>query len=118
MAAKNELKFAVALLILSVNVACSSVTVGSRHGEQHTLWKQSTPEAQGMNSAQLMDLLNYVEKQGRPLDSILVIRNGSTVLEQYYHGYAPNTKHILNSCTKSFVSALVGIAIDQRYLKR
>ena len=59
----------------------------------------------------------------KDLDSVLVIRNGYIVLEMYpsnydygftkIHIYNENMTHILHSVTKSFSSALIGIAIQQ-----
>ena len=47
---------------------------------------------------------------------IVVRKNGQTVYENYYNGYtASNTIHI-TSVTKSIVSALIGIAINQGYI--
>ncbi len=48
---------------------------------------------------------------------IVVRKNDQTVYENYYNGYtAGNTVHI-TSVTKSIVSALMGIAIDQGYIE-
>lgn len=69
-----------------------------------------------MDSTVLAKLLEYIKEQNNDLHAILVIRNGYIVLEAYYSPYNQDKKHILNSCTKSFVSALVGIAIDKGYI--
>ena len=45
--------------------------------------------------------------------SVLILDNGALVLEEYFYEYNAETVHQLRSATKSFVSALVGIAIDQ-----
>jgi CubicO group peptidase (beta-lactamase class C family) len=45
--------------------------------------------------------------------SMLVLRHGKPVLEQYWNGYNKDTLHDLRSATKSITSLLVGIAIDQ-----
>ena len=47
---------------------------------------------------------------------MVVRKNGKTVYENYYNGYtADNTVHIA-SVTKSFISALIGIALDKGYI--
>lgn len=109
--------FAAVLLISLVLASRKStgIAVGSKKGGAPTSWPSSTPEKQGMDSAALVRLLDHVENQPG-VDGLLVIRNGAIVLEAYYAPYTGNQKHILNSCTKSFVSALVGIAIDRGYL--
>jgi CubicO group peptidase (beta-lactamase class C family) len=93
------------------------ITVGTKHGESQPFWKSSPPEKQGMDSTVLAQLLDFIKGQNKGLQSILVIRNGYIVLENYSDSSTWDQKHILNSCTKSFVSALVGIAIDKGYIK-
>lgn len=79
-------------------------------------WRTSTPEQQGMDSEQLVKMMDYVQKLGYDLHSLLIVRNGYLVMEAYWHPFQPDTKHVLQSCTKSFTSALVGIAIDKGYI--
>jgi CubicO group peptidase (beta-lactamase class C family) len=76
-------------------------------------WQTSTPEAQGMDSVVLSAMLDEIAKGGINIHSVLVIRNGYLVLEAYGYPYTAEMPHQLNSATKSFASALVGIALDQ-----
>jgi CubicO group peptidase (beta-lactamase class C family) len=41
------------------------------------------------------------------------VRSGYLVLERYYGGFGQDDRHLVASVTKSFISALIGIAIDQ-----
>jgi CubicO group peptidase (beta-lactamase class C family) len=45
--------------------------------------------------------------------SFLLARNGTLVLEEYFHGWGADDLHRIASCTKSVSSLLVGIAIDR-----
>ena len=45
--------------------------------------------------------------------SLLVQRNGVLVAEDYFHGYTPDSLHDVRSVTKSVISVLVGIAIEE-----
>lgn len=48
---------------------------------------------------------------------IIVLKKGETVYENYFNECtSTNTIHIY-SATKSIISALIGIAIDKRYIK-
>jgi len=76
-------------------------------------WQISTPEQQGLDSAQLAQMFVRIKDQGLNLHSLLVIRNGFIVVEAYFNPYGQSIKHELYSVTKSFTSALVGIAIDK-----
>ena len=76
----------------------------------------STPEEQGIDSAVLVSMFDYVEQQNADVHSILIVRNGHMVMEAYFHPYHQNRRHDVYSCAKSFTSALIGIAIDKGYL--
>lgn len=79
----------------------------------------STPEAQSMNALKLDTLLNDIGegKKYPDVDGLLILRNGYLLAERYYHGYDEGTLHTVQSVTKSFTSALVGIAIEKGFIK-
>jgi metal-dependent hydrolase (beta-lactamase superfamily II)/CubicO group peptidase (beta-lactamase class C family) len=79
-------------------------------------WRTSTPEAQGIDSQPLVEMLAEIQAQAYAIDSVLVVRNGVLVLEAYRHPYRAESYHIIHSCTKSIVSALVGIAVDDGFI--
>jgi len=61
-------------------------------------------------------LLNeaYMEAEILPnLTSLLVSRSDTLIAEAYFNGSADTTLHDVRSVTKSFTSALIGIAIDR-----
>jgi CubicO group peptidase (beta-lactamase class C family) len=80
-------------------------------------WQTSIPEEQGMDSGMLKEMQESIKRQRLGLHSLLVIRNGKIVSENYYGGYAASTRHELYSVTKSFTGTLVGIALDQGFIK-
>jgi len=86
-------------------------------------WQISTPEEQGMDSTKLLEMLEFYEKQRLKnekvsIDSITIVRNGYMVADIYLNPLFPkDTKHILHSCTKSIMSALIGIAIEEGYIE-
>ena len=78
-------------------------------------WEASTPEAQGLDPM-LVARVYYNAAELETLYSLLVIRNGYLIAEDYFNEGSVNQKGRLQSVTKSFSSALVGIALDQGYL--
>lgn len=76
-------------------------------------WLTTSPESQGIASAQLDAMLAEIEAQNIQLYSLLIIRNGFIVSETYYPPFTINSHFELYSVTKSFTSSLVGITIDQ-----
>jgi len=78
-------------------------------------WKTSTPEKQAMNSSQLQQINEYVKEKLPATRSVLVVRNGFVVFEEYYTG-DQDDRGTLWSATKSVTSALIGIALEKGYL--
>lgn len=68
-----------------------------------------------MDTAGLLALTDWVE-HGPPILSLLISRNGKLVYEFYTSGIDRDQAHYVMSVTKSVVSALVGIAIDEKLL--
>lgn len=69
-----------------------------------------------MDPAKLEQMLNAISDQQLDIHSVLVVRNGYMVAETYFPPFQQDTKHHLYSVTKSFVSALIGIAIEEGYV--
>ncbi|TET12454.1 MAG: class C beta-lactamase-related serine hydrolase [Candidatus Thorarchaeota archaeon] len=81
-------------------------------------WKNSTPEEQGMDSALLNEMMDRIDENGVHTDSIVIVKNGYLVFEEYPRtNYDIDSRHIIHSCTKSYTSALVGIAIEEGYIE-
>jgi CubicO group peptidase (beta-lactamase class C family) len=80
-------------------------------------WQISAPEEQGIRSQMLAEMMEHVKKNNFSIDSILIVRNGYLVLDAYFYPFIKGQKHIIHSCTKSIMSALIGIAIDKGYIK-
>jgi CubicO group peptidase (beta-lactamase class C family) len=80
-------------------------------------WQSSTPEAQGMDSAQLANMLDDIGSKETNIYSVLVIRNGYLVTEAYFPPYTRDTKMHIQSVTKSVISILIGKAISDGLIK-
>ncbi|MDA8962068.1 beta-lactamase family protein, partial [Congregibacter sp.] len=46
-------------------------------------------------------------------DSFIVVKSGAIVEERYYNGMHADSLHLLNSVTKSFVGALMGVVVER-----
>jgi len=81
-------------------------------------WRYSTPETQDMDSTKLEEMMEYIRSEGFLLDSVVIVRNGYVVLEEYPRPsfYTQNRTHLLYSATKSFTSMLIGIALKEGYI--
>lgn len=77
-------------------------------------WHTSTAEEQGMDGDQLEGMVKYIDENNIPINSMLIVRHGYIILDETFSG--SQSVGNLKSTTKSFTSALVGIAIDQGYI--
>ncbi len=75
-------------------------------------WKVSTPAKQGLDPMLVAELYHNAV-QLETLYSLLIIKNGYLVAEDYFNDGSVDQKDRLQSVTKSFTSALVGIALEQ-----
>ena len=94
--------------------------VGSRQGGYWPThgWRTSAPEEQGMDSGLLLKAHKRIIKNIYPhFHSLLVVRHGYLVFEQYYNGFSKDSLNGLQSGTKSVISALIGIAIKKGYIQ-
>ncbi len=79
------------------------------------LWDISSQDAQQMNS-QILDSAFIKARTTGFVDGLLIIRDGQIVKQQYYNGYDAWQPHHIMSVSKSFLSAITGIAFNQGYL--
>ena len=104
------------ILILAMLVGCgpspedlAAVDYTPLPGDE---WEVSTPAEQGLDPMLVGEMyLNAAELD--TLYSLLVIKNGYLIAEDYFNEGSADQKDRLQSVTKSFTSALVGIALEQ-----
>ena len=80
-------------------------------------WRGADPKSVGMRGELLSDLDREIKARFRSINAFLVIRRGYLVFESYYSGFGQDDTHLVASVTKSFISALIGIAIEQGFIK-
>jgi CubicO group peptidase (beta-lactamase class C family) len=99
-------------------------------------WETDSIQAVGLNSIPLENMMNFVNSANGVynIHSILIIKNGKLVFEEYFKGWTFNGMEPNNcmgdyilydryfadslcSVTKSFTGALVGIAIDHQFIE-
>jgi CubicO group peptidase (beta-lactamase class C family) len=80
-------------------------------------WRTTTPEQQGIDSAALASEIRNIQDSHTAIDSLLVIRNGYVVMDAYFAPYNGSFPHDVASVTKSVMTSLIGIAVDQGKLQ-
>jgi len=83
-------------------------------------WRECDPEEVGMDPKKLKELnaeIRLLLEMHIEVHSIVVIKDGYIVAEQYYSDdYGPDDLHRIYSCTKSLTSAMLGIASGKNLL--
>jgi len=104
------------LLILFISFACQKEITGVDDGHKFNLtWEISTPDEQGIDSLQLATAYESARQTGF-MDALIVIKNGYIIAEDYYNAYAPAYAHNVKSVSKSFLSAMTGIALRENFI--
>ncbi len=81
-----------------------------------TNFETTTPESQGMISQRLASGAALLETVPQAL-SLLVIRNGKLVFERYFHGSQSNHANNIHSASKTLLSGLIGIALEEGFIE-
>lgn len=125
----RRIKFIVTFVVLTLYM--STIMTGCLNNAQSTNdtsalsdgywptsgWKTSTPEEQGMDSGKIYEMFKYINDNKININDLLIVKNGYMITEGYFYPYKKEYRHILNSCTKSITSALVGLAIEDKFIK-
>ena len=100
---KNSL-YLIIFFIVSPEIICDSFGKVSR-------------EEKSINSNLLNNMNEYIIKELPHIRSVLIMRDDKIIFEKYYQGLNLNEYSDIASVTKSFISALIGIAINEGYIK-
>ena len=104
------------ILILSILVGCNPQTQDLEAVKYTPLpgdgWKVSTSAEQGLDPMLVAELY-YNAADLETLYGLLVIKNGYLIAEEYFNDGSVEQLSGRQSATKSFTSALVGIALDK-----
>ncbi|MDA1477235.1 serine hydrolase domain-containing protein [Bacillus changyiensis] len=81
-----------------------------------TEWQTLDPQALKMDSDKLSELGPMISSEYSNINGIVIVKNGYIAYESYHNGYGPDHTYHVASVTKSIMSALIGIAIDKKYI--
>ncbi|MBN1429331.1 MAG: serine hydrolase [Anaerolineae bacterium] len=89
----------------------------SKHYWPSQTWQTVDPVSVGVDPELPAMLGREIEARFSSINGLLVVKNGRIVVERYYNGFDETDVHLVFSVTKSFTSALIGIAIDKGYIE-
>jgi len=77
-------------------------------------WPTSTPSEAGIDSELIGDMVRAIVDEELALThSVLVVRRGKLVVEEYFYGFDRKTRHDMRSASKTVTSTLIGLAIQE-----
>jgi CubicO group peptidase (beta-lactamase class C family) len=109
--AQGELK----IIVPKYGVEISEKEIQPQKIKSGSGWRASNEAYDRKKIAELK--LKIAEKRFKDITSIVVIKNGKLLLEEYFNGATRETLHNTRSVGKSFASTITGIAVKDGYLK-
>jgi CubicO group peptidase (beta-lactamase class C family) len=94
---------------------CLIAPLAAGQASDEPSWMVQPPETQGFDREALDRAFNHAEGLA-PLNSLVIARNGTLVAEEYYRGMRSNEDTNTKSASKSVLSALVGIALEEGHI--
>ncbi|MCE7742916.1 MAG: serine hydrolase [Candidatus Heimdallarchaeota archaeon] len=79
-------------------------------------WEKASFEEADLNKQTIDNMFEYIDSNNYDIDSVQIVKNGYLVVDEYLRFYTADSLHSVYSVTKSFVSTLIGIAIDEGYI--
>jgi CubicO group peptidase (beta-lactamase class C family) len=118
----------ISLIFILISAACTHWSPRvNRYGlpERKYIYQQPEEIGDGWETASLKEedidseiidemMHDILSGNDKNIHSILLIKNGKLVFEEYFYGYNRDKLHFLASVSKSITSILIGIAIDQK----
>jgi len=79
-------------------------------------WETNDLGSQQVDATRVHTLLEQLHGSQHKIHSVLLVRNGQLIVEEYFNKHSANQPHDLRSTTKSIRSISMGIAIDQGFI--
>lgn len=79
-------------------------------------FQRTTPEAVGIHSKDIDELLTRLEEDHTQMHGIMIMRQNQICVEGWWSPYAPGLRHGLQSLTKTYAATAVGIAYTEGLL--
>ena len=123
--------FSLLLIVIFVTAACTlkapRVDSSGQPQREYTYqipenvtdgWEVSSLDEEGVDTVKINELMSHILLGNFPkIHSVLLVKNGKLVLEEYFYDFNRERLHQIRSATKSIGSVLTGIAIDQGFIK-
>ena len=105
--------FSSVIILFFLSLSCSSDP--EPQDQINFNWPVSTPQELGLDKSMITAAMSSAEIDGS-INSLIIIRNEKIAAEKYFNGRNAKSYQTVRSVSKSFLSAMIGIAIDKGIL--
>lgn len=110
---KIFLVFSICFVLLPIS-ACNELENYELDSANYN-WETASPDSLGFNASLINTAISEASAKGF-INSVIVIRNGKIAAEKYFNGRNVFSTQTVRSVSKSFLSALVGIAVNRELI--
>ena len=82
------------------------------------LERAKNPEAAGISSVVIKEMLEEMEHEECELHSIMILRHGKVAFESWQAPLTEDDPHMVYSVSKSFLATAYGFALEEGYLTK
>ncbi|WP_375559627.1 serine hydrolase domain-containing protein [Bernardetia sp. OM2101] len=105
----KKLLFITLILLTSCTTTVQTIKSGTRN--------TNTPEDFGFSSDVFVQMIQTIKKEKLNVNSILITKDGQTVLNANFYPQKPSYLHDVASVSKSITSLMIGVAIDEGHIQ-
>jgi len=109
----THIKFIITAIIAALTVSCNSKKDIVNNNNDSSLPRVATPDAMTVAMDSLWDKANADNTE---LHSVMVVKDGNVIYEEWRNGAHPDSAHALYSVSKTFTALGVGLAIQDGLL--
>jgi len=82
-------------------------------------WETTPLEAVGIDSKRILEMTDRIlQRQYENIHSLLIVKDGKLVFEEYFYGFERSRRHPVHSITKAITSTMIGIAKEKGLINR
>lgn len=78
---------------------------------------RSTPERENVDAAGIRKFTEELKRRKMEIHSLVVLRHGNVIHEEYFNGYNKDRPHIMYSVTKTYTAIAAGFAVAEKRIK-
>ncbi|MDR0394531.1 MAG: beta-lactamase family protein, partial [Tannerella sp.] len=101
---------AIMLFVSGQNASAGSIAAGD---DSTKALPRSTPAAEKVKAQGITDYLEAVKNSEQDLHSLMIVRNGKVVSEQWFGDHAADRPHVMFSVSKTYTATAIGFAVSE-----